>query len=243
MVDIKRKHATTHRMDTRFLCRPLGDRFVGESCPPPEPRIVDLPPNCIEVTNVVSQAVLTSPIDGTRIMRRYPFCRRDSKRWRAVSISTIRPKGSVGVYDDGRVTLTGVRSARGSRYVLDRVVSFLRGAGYPELAVNRFRVVNSSLTFRFGGTLDVEAYKTHARPDLVYLPDGFVGARRRFGRTHTLVTLFQKTGTAMGGTADLRSQCLDVVAVLDEIEPFLVTSKEETEVVMERAKKRRKKIQ
>lgn len=215
--------------------------FVGTPIIKPPSQFVLFPPNCISVSNVVSKTTFNMSVCGTQIVEKYPFCRRNSKNWRAVLIRSINPPGAASVYDDGMMMITGCTSKRASRWAADRYVDYLRAAGYPKLDIVKFAVVNNTTTFGMSNTLDVERYRRDACPELVYIPDSFVGARKKGRRTGALITLFTNYGTALG-SPDLHNLCLDVEEELLKLRPFLVerNSPEEAAVLARAAVSRKR---
>lgn len=154
---------------------------------------------------------------------------------------TDHPGGTSWIYDMGMMIITGNDSPRASRYVADRYVDLLRRLpGNHDLTITSFRVINLTTTFALRGALDVDAYRARACPELRYLPDGFVGARKELPRTGALLTLFMHNGTALGKN-DLPSMCMDVRDELVKLDPYLVeTGTNEERDLNERVKKRRR---
>lgn len=227
------------QMSNIYSTHPM-EHFWGQEPPRPKPRFVDYPADCIYVSNVVTQSQFNMPVCGADIMQKYPFCRRNSKNWRAVLILSDNPRGAASVYDVGMMMITGCTSARASRYAADRYVDFLRNAGYKDLEIVDFKIINITTTFAFSATFDAEKYKSQVYPQLIYLPDSFVGARKKCDRTGALLTLFMNKGTALG-SADLRNLCYDVRDEIDKMKPCMAPfgSEEEANIVA-RAKDRRK---
>lgn len=184
-------------------------RFEGKGPEKPKRRFVVFPPNCIDVSNVVTQTRFNMPISGDRIMQAYPFCRRNSKNWRAVLLKSEDPDGAASIYDMGMMMITGCNSVRTSRYAADRYADLIRLAGFSSLKIIDFKVINLTTTFAFEAAFDAARYKRERCPELRYLPDGFVGARKEGERTGALLTLFTRNGTALG-TRDMPNLCLDV---------------------------------
>jgi TATA-box binding protein (TBP) (component of TFIID and TFIIIB) len=199
---------------------PQRRKFLGAAPARPPAQYVVFPPECVFVTNVVTQTRFNQRVSGVEIMKRYPFCRRNSKNWRAVLIRSVNPSGAASVYDNAMMMITGCTSARASRYAADKYVEFLQKAGYPTLAVVDFKVINVTATFALPGALDKEKYEREVDSSLVYIPDSFVGARKRCRRTNALLTLFTKNGTALG-SLDLRNICFDVHDELKRMRPCL----------------------
>lgn len=222
------------------LLPPSRPPFAGVSPRKPKPRFVMFPANCVDVSNVVTQTRFNMPVCGNMVIRAYPFCRRNSKNWRAVLLKTEHPSGAASIYDMGMMMITGCNSVRGSRYAADRYTDLLRLAGFHNLRIVDFRVINLTTTFPFEAAFDADTYRARVCRELRYLPDGFVGARKESERTGALFTLFTKNGTALG-TSDLRALCYDVRDELDKIKSCVVPFGSEEEKQLEaRIAKRRK---
>lgn len=215
-------------------------RFEGAGPQKPRRRFVVFPPGCIDVSNVVTQTRFNVPVCGDRIIRAYPFCRRNSKNWRAVLLKSEDPDGAASIYDMGMMMITGCNSVRTSRYAADLYADLIRAAGFPELRIVEFRVINLTTTFAFPAAFDADRYHREACPELRYLPDGFVGARKEMERTGALLTLFTRNGTALG-TRDMPNLCLDVRDELQRMRPFMYPfGSEDEKRLEERIVKRRK---
>ncbi len=183
--------------------------FAGSGPVKPKHRFLVFPPNCVDVSNVVTQTRFNTVISGDNIMLTYPFCRRNSKNWRAVLMKTENPDAAASIYDIGMMMITGCNSARTSRYAADRFADLIRAAGYPDLKIVDFKVINLTTTFAFEAAFDAAEYKREVDSTITYLPDGFVGARMHGERTNALLTMFTHNGTALG-TRDMPNLCLDV---------------------------------
>jgi len=206
----------------------------------PPPRFLIFPPNCIDVSNVVTQTRFNMPVSGNMIMQKYPFCRRNSKNWRAVLLKSEDPDGAASIYDMGMMMITGCTSVRTSRYAADRYVDLIRSAGYPDLRITDFQVINLTTTFAFEAAFDADKYRREVDPLLHYLPDGFVGARKLTERTRALLTLFTRNGTALG-TRDMPNLCKDVHDELHKMKSCMVPFGSQAERDLEaRICKRRK---
>jgi TATA-box binding protein (TBP) (component of TFIID and TFIIIB) len=219
-----------------------ADVVVFGSGRPTKPplRFLLFPPNCIDVSNVVTQTRFNMKVRGNVIMQKYPFCRRNSKNWRAILLKTEDPDGAASIYDIGMMMITGCTSVRTSRYAADRYVDLLRSAGYPDLKIVDFQVINLTTTFAFEAAFDADKYRDEVYPMLHYLPDGFVGARKRTQRTGALLTMFTRNGTALG-TRDMPNLCRDVFDELELMRSCMVPFGSEEEKELEaRISQRRK---
>lgn len=201
---------------------------------------VYFPSGCIHVPNVVTQTRFNHRVSGLDIMKTYPYCRRNSKNWRAVLVKSTWPPGAASVYDNSMMMITGTTSARASRYSAEMYLAFIRDAGYPDLEIVDFKVINITTTFQFPGTFDAEKYIRQVDPELLYFPSSFVGARRRTRRTNALLTLFAHRATALG-SSDLRSLCYDVDEELKKVNTCTAsTGSIEEEAILKRASTRRR---
>lgn len=213
-----------------------------DSTPPQKPdlRFVVFPPNCVDVSNVVTQTRFSVSFSGDDIIQKYPFCRRNNKNWRAVLLKSENPDGAACIYDMGMMMITGCNSVRTSRYAADRYMDLIRKVGYADVKIVDFRVINLTTTFGFEGSFDVDKYKREVDPTIRYMPDGFVGARSETERTRALLTRFTKNGTALG-TKDLDNLMFDLRDEFEKMKSCIVPFGTEAEVELEtRISKRRK---
>lgn len=217
-----------------------------DSTPPEKPprRFLVFPPNCVDVSNVVTQTRFSTSISGDQIMQTYPFCRRNNKNWRAVLLKTEDPDGAACIYDMGMMMITGCNSVRTSRYASDMYTDLIRRAGYTDVKIVDFRIINLTTMFGFDGVFDVDKYKREVDPTIRYMPDGFVGARSETERTGALLTRFARKGTALG-TKDIDNLMFDLRDELDKMKSCLVPagSEEETELEARIAKRRKREVQ
>lgn len=202
---------------------------ASETDDPPPRKFMVFPPNCVAVVNVVTQVHFNKPFDGDDIMKKYMFCRRNSKNRSAVIIQTQNPDGSAGVYGaKGMMMITGSSSARKSRYTADVYVDLIRRDCVPNLHMKDFRVINITTTFSFEGLLDVDTYKIEACPELRYTPGGFSAARKELKRTGALLSLFPQKATTLGAR-NIHDICLDIYDELDMMRPYMIPFGSEAE--------------
>jgi TATA-box binding protein (TBP) (component of TFIID and TFIIIB) len=225
-----------------LLLAPARSRFLGTSPPRPDPHFVVYPPDCVFVSNIVTQIRFNRRVCGNDVVKRYPFCRRNSKNWRAVLIRSMR-NGAACVYDNGMMMITGCNSVLASRHAADLFIHFLKDAGYPDLRADEFKIINITVTFEFHGALDVEKYEREIDPSIVYIPDSYVGARKTLPRSgpKAKATIFINKGYALG-SPDLRALTHDVVRMLSSMRPCIVpfASEEEEELLLRAIQSRKR---
>lgn len=202
---------------------------ASETDDPPPRRFMIFPPNCVAVVNVVTQVHFNTPFDGDDIMKKYTFCRRNSKNRSAVIIQTQNPDGSAGVYGaKGMMMITGSSSARKSRYTADVYVDLIRRDCVHDLRMKDFRVINITTTFSFEGSFDADTYKKEVCPELRYTPGGFSAARKDMKRTGALLSLFPQNATTLGAR-NIHDICSDIYDELDMMRPYMVPFGSEAE--------------
>jgi TATA-box binding protein (TBP) (component of TFIID and TFIIIB) len=208
--------------------------------PPPNEFIV-FPPNCITVFNVVAQVHFNKTFDGDLLIKKYPFCRRNSKNRSAVIIFFDAPESAASVYGStGMMMITGSNSARKSRYTADIYLHFIRQAGVSDIRITDFRVTNITTTTMFEGSFDASKYKRTIYPALNYLPSGFAGARKNLKRTGALLTLFPETATTLGAR-NITDICSDMYEELELLRSCMVPfGSEEEEKLKTRISKKSK---
>ena len=72
-------------------------------------------------------------------------------------------KSHCKVFRNGKIVVNGATSERGAKSLADKYCQIVKGAGYPDVTVKDFKIVNIVATFSFGRNIRLPQVYNHLR--------------------------------------------------------------------------------
>lgn len=201
-------------------------------------RWIEFPPECINVSNYVTRARLSEPINIRDFVNKYPFCEIKTN-WRSISLSSRYPFRKASIHPSGLINFSGDSNFRIARAVADRYLKMIQECGYPNIKITNFRVVNLTCMMDFPFSIDVNKWHK-SNKDSIKFKGGFVGVRQQ-KLASTLasgasITVF-KDKVNVVGTWNEHVVCYDIMRQYKKYKEFkledeVATSSSSTEPAM-----------
>lgn len=192
-------------------------------------RWIEFPPECINVSNYVTRARLSEPIDIRDFVNKYPFCEIKTN-WRSISLSSRYPFRKASIHPSGLINFSGDSNFRIARAVADRYLKMIQECGYPNIKITNFRVVNLTCMMDFPFSIDVNKWHK-SNKDSIKFKGGFVGVRQQ-KLASTLasgasITVF-KDKVNVVGTWNEHVVCYDIMRQYEKYKDFKLEDDGET---------------
>lgn len=130
----------------------------------------------VVVHNITSTADFGVKIDLKFVMQNCPSVERNPRRFKSVTLRTTEPKGTVLLFESGKVVCLGTKNLNDNITVLKKVVDTLQYIGYPSklLAV---QVRNIAGSFNMNSEIDLNSLAHKHWKFCEYVPELFPGLK------------------------------------------------------------------